>query len=88
MGKGVILAKISITTHSAEYVCLLGVPFGAEMRKLDPFEPDLVNTSGGKQLFYLYMSISENCLPQFSLIFMFYTLSGAMALRREPLANT
>lgn len=27
---------------------LLGVPFGAEMRKLDPFEPDLANTSGGK----------------------------------------
>jgi hypothetical protein len=24
------------------------VPFWAEMRKLDPFEPDLVNTSGGK----------------------------------------
>ncbi|EGW41946.1 hypothetical protein DOT_0074 [Desulfosporosinus sp. OT] len=25
----------------------------AEMRKLDPFEPDLVNTSGGKLIFLL-----------------------------------
>lgn len=32
---------------------LLGVPFVAEMRKLDPFEPDLVNTSGGKLIVIL-----------------------------------
>jgi len=39
---------------TTKYGRLLGVPFGAEMRKLDPFEPDLVNTSGGKLFVYLY----------------------------------
>ena len=38
---------------TTKYVFLLGVPFGAEMRKLDPFEPDLVNTSGGKLIVLL-----------------------------------
>ena len=48
-----ILTKAS-NAHTTKYGRLLGVPFGAEMRKLDPFEPDLVNTSGGKLIVYLY----------------------------------
>ena len=54
---GINTYQISINAHSTEYVCLLGVPFGAEMRKLDPFEPDLVNTSGGKLIVILYIFI-------------------------------
>jgi hypothetical protein len=50
---GVILIKASNAHSQLNTVFFLGVPFGAEMRKLDPFEPDLVNTSGGKLIVLL-----------------------------------
>ena len=46
----------SNTPMTTKYGRLLGVPFGAEMRKLDPFEPDLGNTSGGK-LIVLFIEV-------------------------------
>jgi|GEM_PF-2619823 len=53
IGVILILTKACNAYSQLNTVFLLGVPFGAEMRKLNPFEPDLVNTSGGKLIVML-----------------------------------